>query len=102
MSIQNPYIGTKRATYSNEYTIYKLTIFPSDCISNQYWEIPDVGVKTPLYKELLQFPCELIVIAYLFVIFSSSNYLCKAFKIIQYLYFRTRPLDVIVHGNERN
>jgi hypothetical protein len=26
MSIQNPYLGTKRATYSNEYTIYMLTI----------------------------------------------------------------------------
>jgi hypothetical protein len=43
MLIQNPYLGTKRATYSNEYTIYKLIIFPSNCISNQYWEIPDLG-----------------------------------------------------------
>jgi hypothetical protein len=45
MSIQNPCLGTERATDSNEYTIYKLTIFPSNCISNQYWEIPDLGSR---------------------------------------------------------
>jgi hypothetical protein len=45
MSIQNPYLGTKRTTYSNEYTVYKLTIFPSSCINDQYWEIPDLGSR---------------------------------------------------------